>query len=177
MSIPTKEWFPKAHWLTDYPRSRLGSRSLPSDSVLRVESLECVRKNELSKDEISLLFLWSTTGGELSGLVTRDFEFSGSGEVQPVKSELQLNRLSDGDVLIVLLYERDTPPLEPHDPIGAISLFPNETYAVFPGDFRKPARPEPVRLGVGRPFDVLLDAGRDGAYRLTFHISREKHPD
>ncbi len=173
MSIPTKEWFPKATWLTDYPHSKLGGRSLPSDSVLHVESLECVRKNELSKDEISLLFLWSTTGGELSGLVTRDFEFGRSDEVQPVNSELQLDRLSDGNVLIVLLYERDAPPLDPHDPIGAISIFPNESYAVFPGDFRKPSRPEPARLSFGRPFEVLLDAGRNGAYRLALHVSRK----
>jgi len=172
MSIPTKEWFPKARWLTEYPRSRLGGRSLPSDSLLQIESLQCVRKNELSKDEISLLLLWSTTEGQVSGLVTREFEFSRADEVQPVKFELQLDRLSNGEVLILLLYERDAPPMDPHDPIGAISIFPNETYAVFIGDFRKPSHPEPIRLSTGRPFEVLLDAGRNGAYQLALHVSR-----
>ena len=98
MSIPTKEWFSKANWLTEYPRSKLGTRTLPRDSVLQVRSLTCVCKNEFSKDEVSLLLAWATPDRELSGLVTRDLEFSQAGESQAIGLDLQLDRLSSGEV-------------------------------------------------------------------------------
>ena len=173
MSIPTRDWFPEAHWLRDYPRSKMGNRPLGAGAVLRLETLSCERKNELSKDEISFLVLWSKVDGDLSGLVTKDLVFGRPGETNPLGLELQLDRLWDGDVLIVLVYERDTPPLDPHDPIGAVSFFPKETYSVFPGDFRKPGVVATNHLMVGRPTEILIDGGRNGSYRLAFSVIRE----
>ena len=173
MLIPTLEWFPKAHWLRDYPQSRFGGRSLDSGAVLRLGSLTCDRKNELSNDEILLLMLWSTVDGDLSGLVTKEFTFGSVGESQFINLKLQLDRLASGDVLTMFVYEMDTPPLDPHDPVGAVSFFPNETYSVFAGDFRKPGAPIVNPLTVGRQLEVQLDAGRNGSYRMALAVERE----
>lgn len=170
MDSDSWNWLSKANWLWEYPHSKLGSRGVEPEATLHISSLTCDRKNELSADEILLDLIWVTPEGKVSGAVGKGLRFTRTGQKQTVDLTVQLGPLASGQVLVVLVYEEDSPPLDPHDPIGAISFFPNQRLAVFEGDFTKPA------TLMSEPFNYLgestltLDAGSDGRYSLAIQF-------
>ena len=173
MDLESRYWPSEAKWLWEYPHSKLGSRGVEPETALHISSLTCERKNEVSADEILLELIWVSPEGEASGAVGKGLRFKRANETQPVDLTVELGPLSNGQVLVVLVYEEDSPPLDPDDRIGAISFFPNQRFAVFEGDFTKPATP------MSEPFNYLgestltLDAGRDGRYSLTIQFHRK----
>ena len=173
MGLDSRNWLSEAKWLWEYPHSKLGSRGIEPEATLHILSLTCDRKNELSADEILLELIWVSPEGVASGAIEKGLRFKRTSEKQSVDLTVQLGPLANGQVLVVLVSEEDSPPLDPDDPIGAISFFPNQRFAVFEGDFTKPATP------MSEPFKYLgestltLDAGRGGRYSLTVQFHRK----
>ena len=166
------ESFRKATWLREPPEiSVLGAASF-SEFTLHVERLTCERKNELSNDEIGLLGFWSTRDGDPSGPILQGFAFSTAGQSQDPKLSIGLANFASDQILFLLLFEEDEPPIDPHDMLGLIAVFPNLSINVFVGDIGMRSRPEAAKVIPGKPTTVQFDAGSKGQYSTAIRIDK-----
>jgi hypothetical protein len=162
--------FQKASWLREAPTTSGLRPSSNKDLTLHVDSLRCDRKNEISSDEIRLLGFWSTRDGATSGFVLKDFAFAQAGESQDAHLSIELANFASDQILFVVLYEEDHPPIDPNDSIGLIAIFPDLSVNAFAGDLGKPSEPESARYLSPKPLTISLDAGRDGQYSFVVRV-------
>ena len=144
---------------------------------LNLRTLKCIKKNELSKDEITIYMFWLCERSNevcVEGIIHTGHDFSAAGEVVDLNINVPLNRENASDTFCVLIYEVDMPALlDFHDPIGLASFHQNQGIAVYDGDFRKVEIPRVYSFQYDSMAEVDFDAGLDGNYKLSINIKKD----
>ncbi len=170
------------NWLVN-PRKFISTPSISSsariiqdgkDVRLLLKSMSCVRKNEISKDEIVILGFWLLENNEtisIDGIIHLGNDFTEEGEVFSMNLSIPLGCDSDRATFCFMVYEEDTPILlDPHDPIGLAAFHKNSTVSVYKGDFRVKNDPLAYALTISESNEIEFDAGDNGCYRLSYGV-------
>ena len=147
-----------------------------SEVFLKIKSLSCIRKNELSTDEIVILGFWLLEhNGEINieGIIHLSHKFSEEGEEFTIGLTIPLIPDRDNATFCFMVYEKDIPILfDQHDPIGLVTFHQNGSTSVYQGDFRSNEHPLTYAFNFSRSNEIELDAGDDGCYRLKYTLSK-----
>ena len=147
-----------------------------SEVFLNLESLTCIRKNELSADEIVILSFWITPQGEnavIEGIIRTRSNYKDVGEQYELNMSIPMIPMVDGAVFCFMVYEEDMPVLlDPHDPIGMVAFHQNGSISIYAGDFRQIETPLTYPFNFKSSQEIELDANSDGCYRLKYCLSK-----
>jgi len=169
-------------WLVD-PNRYISLPSLPrskklpediSEVFLNLKSLTCIRKNEVSADEIAILCFWLVNKDDaitIEGIIHQVNKFKKEGEVYELGLNIPIIPNNNQATFCLMIYEEDIPILfDPHDLLGLVTFHQNGGIAVYKGDFRK------TQSFLTRPFkfskvnEFEFGAESNGSYRLKYKI-------
>ena len=169
-------------WLLDptrytTPVSLSRSNKLPEDIsqvFLNLKSLTCIRKNEITADEIVILCFWLLKKEEstsIEGIIHLGNDFKTEGEVFELGLNIPITRNDNDATFCILVYEGDMPILlDPHDPIGLVTFHQNGGLSVYKGDFRQIQFPLTSPFRFSKINESEFNTERDGCYRLKYKL-------
>ncbi len=153
------------------------ARKLPEpapESCLNIKSLSCIRKNEISDDEIVILMYWlcgSDQEVSIEGVIHLGHDYKTEGDRYDININIDLAQNGEKDTFCIMVYEEDMPILlDPHDPIGMVTFHKNQGISVYKGDFRNVTSPMTYAYTYNTPNQIDLDAEADGCYRLEYSL-------
>lgn len=139
--------------------------------VLTLKSIKCVRKNEISHDEIKLHLFWVSQDGSISRMFDAAYLFKEEGDKQEICTDMELNYSAQNNILCLVIYEEDTPALlDQHDLIGVVAFFPRLQVIAFGGNNIKQSKPVRQNLKPNKLKEITLDAISKGRYRVDVVI-------
>ncbi len=140
---------------------------------LALKEFKCIRKNEMSKDEIRINMFWAeykNGGWHIPGIIASPDTFSSESETHKLHLNMKFERKSLRDVFFLMIYEEDNPMLlDAHDPIGLIAFFQNQTFKVYSGDMNQ--LKIPVSHSYNGEHNIKFDADSKGEYEIFLEVN------
>lgn len=142
---------------------------------LNLDSLSCVRKNEISADEITILGFWLIGRDDevsIEGVILTGSKFKSAGDRFDVNLCIPIIPNAESATFCFMVYEEDAPILlDSHDPIGLVTFHQNAGINVYSGDFRAVDNPRSFAFDFKSGQEAVLGEKGDGCYKLNYHFA------
>ncbi len=147
------------------------------ECTLNIKQLKCIKKNEISKDEIKIAMFWAENSTQedivIPGVISVRHDFGKVGDIYHMKMLFPMADSEPGKVFFIMVFEKDNPELlDPDDPIGLIAFYNNQVIAAYSGNYFNLPKPVTYANPYNKDMDITLDAGNNGKYCLTVNMER-----
>jgi len=144
-----------------------------------LKRLKCLKKNEISKDEIFTVIFQAVSENRESviipSIIQIRHDFKKAGDIFDMNIRIPMSDIALDKVFFIMIYEKDNPALfDPDDPIGLIAFYSNGVIAAYSGNFYNFPKPGTYEFSYDQDLDITLDAGNDGKYLITIDLSTEE---
>ncbi|MCP4112608.1 MAG: hypothetical protein GY749_44965 [Desulfobacteraceae bacterium] len=145
------------------------------ECTLNIKQLECVKKHEISKDEIKIAMFWAENSAReglvIPGVISVRHDFEKVGDIYSMNMYIPMADSEPGKVFFIMVFEKDNPELlDQDDPIGLIAFHSNQVIAAYSGSYINLPKPSTCANPYNKNLDITLNAGNNGKYCLMVNI-------